>query len=168
MPRADRLRQMMLRQEGLLDAARRSYESILRRDERNAEAWLRLGLLRLRGGDVAMARSASEHAERLASAPTLRYLAAMIAAAVHGGMDDWEGAAASYRAALAVVPDAQSPVIGLSEALLRLGDHAQAAALLTRVLGETSTGEDPWWDYAAGPSWRLRSAVDDMRRRIVR
>jgi tetratricopeptide (TPR) repeat protein len=165
--RPERQQRMELRTARLLDDARRAYEAAVEMNPANAEGWIRLGFLRLRRGDVEGAAAAS-HAPRASDAPWLRYMAAMLTAAVCSRREDWDGAAAAYRQAIGVVPGAQSAMIGLSEALIRSGRGRESAAALDGLFSAPRHGArtDPWWDYAAGPAWRLMDVIDTLRSRI--
>ena len=78
----------------------------------------------------------------------LGYLANLFLAAAHGraGLD---GAEASLRAAIALVPDAQSARTALAHVLYRQGDREGAVAASRDALacGCPAIECDPWWRY---------------------
>jgi tetratricopeptide (TPR) repeat protein len=133
------------------------YRRALAADPALAEARLRLGRLlaqrvsRTRGTDLL--RAALEQA----SSDEMRYLAHLFLGAALEDTECPAEAAANYRAALALCPDAQTARLALSRCLRRsadrTGDHETLLPLLAAAGAEAEApaSRDAWWVYAGGP-----------------
>jgi tetratricopeptide (TPR) repeat protein len=145
-----------------------------RRALNNAAEWFRASLAvdgsselaRLHLGRVQILRGNREGAELLerltaSGDPATAYLATMFLAGMHARDERPELVAKWYRAAIAWLPSAQSPYIGLSETLQKLGRGDEARDVLRTWLDRPSTASaDPWWLY-------LSDSPDELRRQLA-
>jgi VWFA-related protein len=90
--------------------------------------------------------------------PALRYLHQLILGHVLWSVNRRDESLAAYRAALAILPNAQSARVALMNALLLQGDRAGAEALAVQVQTEATEAPDPWWAYWQG-QYRLHPYV---------
>lgn len=82
--------------------------------------------------------------------PVLAYYAALFRGYEEAALGHRDLARDGYERAAALVPTAQSPLLGLSSLARRYGDRAGAVAALRRVFAlpaSNSLSLDPWWDY---------------------
>jgi len=75
-------------------------------------------------------------------------------------------AAAHYREALALYPNAQSALLGLSQVTLVSGDVRRALTSLERLGTRSAVGDaDPWWDYAHASGRDVNELVQQLWKR---
>jgi len=134
-----------------LAAARDLYEAALAWPTTATEARLRLAYLLHRIGED---RDALARLDEAGTAPTqdgsLRYLHQLFRGYALDALGRSDEAIAAYRAALVLLPSAQSARVSLMNALFKRGDRAEAEALAERVQTEASSAFDPWWTYWQG------------------
>ena len=82
--------------------------------------------------------------------PALRYLHQLALGHVLWSLNRQEESLAAYRAALAIIPTAQSARVALMNALVLQGDRGAAEALAVQVHTENTQNHDPWWSYWQG------------------
>jgi tetratricopeptide (TPR) repeat protein len=136
------------------------YDAAAAHPDAGAEAQLRKAWLLHRLGRDAEALELLDTADDSPEV-TLRYLRQVCRGEVLGALERPAEAAAAFRAALALAPEAQSPKVELMTALLRQGDLAGAQRLAAEI--ETGRGDavDPAWVYWLGD---YRSFADIVRR----
>jgi tetratricopeptide (TPR) repeat protein len=145
-------------QAGELERAEELLQKAIQRNERLAEARLRLAnVLGLRGKHDEAVR----HLERtVADAGDDRQLA-YYAYLLHGRELEATGkgreAQAAYEQAARLYGTARAPRMAISQLLMASGDQAAAMTILERLVRD-ETAEDPWWEYhaAAGRSFERR------------
>ena len=116
-----------------------------------AEARIRLSWMLYRAGhpDEALSQLMQAGAAPLPDVE-LRYLQQLFLGHVLAATGDQEQSIAAYRAASAILPAAQSPRVGLMNALLLRGERAEAEALAEFIQTRRDTSQDPWWAYWQG------------------
>lgn len=152
----------------IAEAVRQRYEAALKHPEVSVEARLRLAWLLYRTGRHPDALAKLEEPGTTASPdPALRYLHRLFLGHVLGALDRPDEAIEAYRAALAIVPLAQSARVALMNAFLSRGDRAEAEALAERVQAERPADLDPWWMYWQG-QYRLYPQAMARVRELIR
>lgn len=129
--------------------AERLFRRALEVDPSFVEARVHLG--RLLGVRGAHAEAVTELERALASKPggVVGFYARLFAARVAQERDALGEAAAQYRDALTLFPNAQSALLGASQVALASGDAPSALKTLERLGPQSAVGDaDPWWDYA--------------------
>lgn len=86
-------------------------------------------------------------------------------------LQDWQAAAAHYRAVLQITPMAQSASLGLTHALDRLQERGAARKVLLAALagevGSARTGAgDPWVQYLYAPTQRQLAVLEGLMRSL--
>lgn len=138
---------------------REYYEAAIQLPEVATEARIRYAHFLLRSGQSRLALAQLDLAGKGAIADVhLRYLHALFKGHVLDALDQQADAAAAYRAALEIVPRAQSGRVALMNTLLLLGDRAGAEALAETIQAELEPPLDPWWMYWQG-QFRLYGAA---------
>lgn len=117
--------------------------------ELGAEAEMRLGYLRLtlEEPDRALAHFARA---ATASDPFVAYLGRFLAGRAHDRQGDRDRANQQYRAALAVLPGAQSATTALSANLFLGGRPDEAYGLTQRAIALRPPPDDPWHQFGYG------------------
>jgi tetratricopeptide (TPR) repeat protein len=145
-----------------LREAERLFRRALQADPEHSEARLRLGRTLARLGRHQDA--ASELMKALDGAPELllQYYASLFLAAEEEALGRLGRARDMYERAMALVPAAQAPRLGLSQLVHRTGDRVAARTALESLLDarDGATEEDPWWVYSISCG---RDAGDRMR-----
>lgn len=149
--------------------ARRCYREALRAQPDLHEARLRLGhVLQLREET----RAARAELEKVATghAPAeLRYLARLFLGDLAEARQDWTGAVAHYRTAVALVPQATSARLALC-ASRGLADDPAAATREALVVLETRGADperDPWWTYLRPGRRQVAAALSALREEVA-
>lgn len=114
-----------------------------------AEASVRLAILRLRQREFENARKSAERAEGLTRDPFVRYLARYIRGRVAEEQKKTTEAERAYRAALVVMPRAQSASVGLAALLMSNGGRTEAASIVADAI-RNPVPPDPWREYVHG------------------
>jgi tetratricopeptide (TPR) repeat protein len=144
-----RIRPIVPRLEQTNSEAERLFRRALEVDPSFVEARVHLGrLLGVRGSH---AEAATELDNALASTPegVVGFYARLFAARVAQERNLLDEAAAQYRGALTLFPNAQSALLGLSQVALASGDASAALKTLERLGPQSTKGDaDPWWNYA--------------------
>jgi Flp pilus assembly protein TadD len=113
------------------------------------EVVLRLGYLHLRLQHVEIAIEQFDEVLGITDDPFLLYLAHFLGGMAREQQGDRGNAIAAYRAAIAVVPRAQSATLALAS-LLFLGDDRAEAAKLIDAAVTLPVANDPWRGYQSG------------------
>jgi VWFA-related protein len=117
--------------------------SALTRDEAAIrKAWLLHRLSRPADGLAALDQTGPIDAD-----PTLRYWRELIRGTLLDDLGRLPDAAAAFRSALAIAPDAQSARIGLMTSLARSGRVDEARIVAEAIAAAPPESDDPWWDY---------------------
>jgi tetratricopeptide (TPR) repeat protein len=124
-----------------------------------AEARVRLARLLERRGVHDEAASQIEQALSASPASTVAYFGHVIAGRIDQARGRPKESLGHYRAAMAIFPDAQSAMLGASQAAVMTSDVAGALSIVQK-LGQRSTtfDADPWWNYHLGAG----RDVDDL------
>jgi hypothetical protein len=139
-------------------------ETLFRRaldvDPRYAEARVRLARLLERRGLHDEAAAQIEQALAGAPGDRVAYFAHLVAGRNELARGRAPDALAQYRAALAIFPDAQSALLGASEAAVMNADVSGALALVQKLGDRTAALEaDPWWSYILGAGRDVRELM---------
>lgn len=126
------------------------------------EARLRLGRLRYLQGDLDGATRELDAAIAASPPPPMRYLAALFRGRVAAAGADFARARAHYDDAAKIHPRGQAIAVARSELAYLEGRPADAARLMTALLGATPD-EDPWWSYLTGEGWHFRARRNELR-----
>lgn len=149
------------RPEDHFERAARAYESALEIDPQALDSRLRLARVRQRLGDLDEAEEQLQMVLGAGPGGDLAFLAELFRGDLLEGRGHLGPAVAAYRRAVALHPDSSSARLALSNALLRSGDRAGAAAAVRAALA-ASDREDLWLSYLAGVR-DLEDARDALR-----
>jgi tetratricopeptide (TPR) repeat protein len=136
-------------------------------DPECAEAHLRLGWVLFLSGRSDAALSELALAERSPDR-RIRYLASLFRGGVRAAAGKWTDAVAAYRNAAAVYPNCLAAAVGLSHAIRRSGDMANASETMASALADDrrTPCHDPWWDYPLGAFHERGRLLDELRGEI--
>jgi tetratricopeptide (TPR) repeat protein len=154
--RAPARREALLRAAALLDGLKPIPEV-------RAEALLRLGFVRLRLGDRDAALAQFDQVHALTREPAHRYLAHLFSGWALASAGRPAEAITSYRAALAVVPHAQSASVLLTALLVQNEQLAEAELVGSEFLAREAVTDDPWLTYFLGGAPVYRTLVLRLR-----
>jgi tetratricopeptide (TPR) repeat protein len=142
-------------------------DKVLAAQPDSAEARLRRGRVAWRLQRPREARAAFEWVLAHGQGRPALYLAHLFLGRVEEDDGRAREAEASYRAAVAVVPDSQAANLALSFVLFRLGDEAGARRTTEVALAGAGRREgDPFWVYPWGPGARLQTLLEGLRREV--
>ena len=128
----------------------RAYERVIALPGVAVEARVRLAtFLQRTGRNEEALRQLSAAGSETSPDPVVKYLRLLITGKALDGVKRPAEAIDAYRAALGVVPAAQSARVGLMNALLVSGDRAGAEAIAEQIQ-TTRDDFDPWWTYWQG------------------
>jgi hypothetical protein len=151
-----------------LSEAARLFRRALQADPEHGEARLRLGRTLARLGRHQDAASELTIALDHAPEPLLQYYALLFIAAEEEALGRFDRARAMYERAMAIVPGAQAPHLGLSQLAHRTGDRVAARTALEPLLaarhGETKS--DPWWVYSISCGRDANARMRDVHRAV--
>jgi tetratricopeptide (TPR) repeat protein len=119
---------------------------LLHRLDRNAEALSELDRIDERAADA-----------------YVRYLCDLFRGEVLDALGRPDDALAAYRAALSVLPDAQSARVALMNAFFRRGDRRNAQVLADGIQTAAENDGDPWWWYWEGDYRFFAGAIARLR-----
>jgi tetratricopeptide (TPR) repeat protein len=131
------------------------------------EARLRLGRLLYRQGDLDGATRELDAAIAASPPPPVKYLAAVFRGLVAAARADFARARAHYDDAAKIHPRGQAVAVARSELAYLEGRPADAARLMTALLG-APPDEDPWWSYLTGEGWHFRARRNELRVEVTR
>jgi tetratricopeptide (TPR) repeat protein len=96
----------------------------------------------------------------------LQYYAGLFLGAEEEALGDRDAARAAYERAAALAPNAQSPLLALSQLARRGGDRAGALRAIARMfaLAIDDPHDDPWWWYYVDQGRDGDSLLDAVRR----
>jgi tetratricopeptide (TPR) repeat protein len=143
-------------------ASQRAEEGLrltLERDPGHEEAHLRLGQLLLVTGRKADAAVELQWVTDEAQLPADRFVAELLLGSLADGEGRTEAAAARYRTALEMEPNAQIVKVALSDVLNRMGRRERARELMSELVAAGPVAGDAWLTYCTpDPSrafWKL-------------
>ena len=148
-----------------LDRAAALLEELESIPDLSAEANLRLGYIRLRQGHRDVALGHFDKVHLATPKPAVRYLAYLYSGWALAGLGRDSEAASSYRAALRIVPRAQSASALLTMLLLKSGELAEAERVASGFL-EAPPPLDPWHIYPLGEFLEYREHIAKLREAI--
>lgn len=155
-----------LKRPARIAEAIKAFDGMTRDEAIGAEASLRFGVSRLRGGNAAAAVELFEKVERTTRDTYLIYLSRVFGGQAHEALKHPADAERSYRNALKVVPNAQTASFALAALLFRSDRPAEAARITESALAAQPQPIDPWREYGAADNrfWpeliaRLREAI---------
>ena len=148
----------------------KAFEGMIRDEDIGAEASLRLGAARLRGGDENGALDLFAKVEKATRDPYLIYLARVFAGQAHEALRRLVEAESAYRGALKTVPKAQTASFALAALLFRTNRPGEAAQITENALSAQPQVIDPWREYGTADYrfWpvligRLREAIAGLQ-----
>jgi hypothetical protein len=166
MPAAD-LRLMTERRRDGWKIAEKLYRHASVVDPGCAEAHLRLGWVLFLSGRSDAALSELAVAEG-ATDRRIRYLASLFRGGVRAAAGKWTDAVAAYRNAGALYGNCLAASAGLSHAIWRSGDTANASETMASALADDQRTpcHDPWWDYPLGAFHERDRLLSELRAEI--
>jgi tetratricopeptide (TPR) repeat protein len=149
-----------------LALAEQSFRRAIALKEDDAEARLRLGrvLAQQQRHDEALIELGAAGA--LARDLIQQYYVHLFAGHSAAELGQHDRAAASFKRAAALYPEAQTPLVALSELAARRGDRSAAAAALQGLQAgsaDRSPGSDPWWAYDVSYARDANALVGQLR-----
>jgi tetratricopeptide (TPR) repeat protein len=131
--------------------AEKLFRQALTIDPAYAEARVRLARLLERRGLYDEAAAQIEQALAAKPGDAVAYFAHIVAGRIALARGHAADALGQYRAALAIFPDAQSALLGASQAAVMNSDVTEALALVQKLGDRTAAFmADPWWNYDLG------------------
>jgi tetratricopeptide (TPR) repeat protein len=124
-------------------------EDLSNQEETRAEVLLRLGFLHMRLRHEEIALEQFDEVLTLSDEPFVQYLANLLAGTLKEQAGDRANAISAYRAALAIVPRAQSASFALATLLFNGGEREEAAQIIDAAISGPPV-PDPWRTYQAG------------------
>lgn len=146
--------------------ATKIFESLLDDEIVGAEANVRLGFMALRNNNISAALPRFDEAETRTREPYVVYLARYFRGQAFEKQKKTAEAERAYRAALAVVPGAQSASFALSALLAANGHRAEAAALVDRALTIQPRPVDPWRAYGEADARFWPQLIEELHAEI--
>jgi Tetratricopeptide repeat len=131
-------------------ALRTRYAELTRHESVSAEAHLRLAHITLRLADREDALAHLDDVIESTRDPNLAYMAYLLTGVIRDRQGRAAEAVAAYRAALDVVPRAQSATALLSARLFTEGHQAEAIAIVQQFFNGGTAPPDPWRTYRLG------------------
>jgi tetratricopeptide (TPR) repeat protein len=131
-----------------------------------AEANLRLGYVRLRQGQTDTALAHFDRALGLTKNISIRYLSHLYSGWLLGSLGRTQEAASAYRAALALVPRAQSATSLLVALLAKSDQLTEAEAAAETFLTAEVAPLDPWRTYFVSDFREYPQLVQQLRERL--
>ena len=137
------------RRDKYMSSAVRTFGSLLNDPDVGPESHLHLGTIELTLDQPDLALTHFDAAGR-ATEPFLEYLSAFYRAAALTRLERVSDAAAAYRAAMSVVPHAQSATVGLAWLLFGHNRYDEASSVVEDGLGAGEPPVDPYAFYRYG------------------
>jgi len=150
----------------LLRAAVSDYQAALRVQPGLHEATLRLGRVTRLLGNRTRAQALYTNVAEGDAVTRLKFLARLFRGELAELEKDATRAEAEYRAAHALAPAAQSPMLAVSRLCDARGDSGCARDWLRRSFDAASPDrQDPWWGYLRGQAWLVNERFARLRTR---
>jgi len=151
-----------------MQEARAVFENLKDDDEVGAEASVRLGIIETRAGNPAAAGPLFAAAIRMSHDPFVTFLARYFEGQAFERLRRLPDAEASYRAALAAVPRAQSASFSLAALVAARGAREEAAGLVSESLSVAPRPIDPWRVYGDADDRFWPALIIALREKIRR
>jgi hypothetical protein len=152
-----------------LRRAEQLYKRALERNPALVEARIRLGrVLGVRGRHEEAVKEL--RLGLAATEPLLRYYAHLFLGVEFEALSNGAEARRSYEQAVALQPNAQSALLGLSRAADQAGDRVAARSTIERMLKlppDDAERADPWWVYERVQARHVDRLLADLRQRFV-
>ncbi|HEY2433421.1 MAG TPA: tetratricopeptide repeat protein [Vicinamibacterales bacterium] len=133
------------------DEAEKLFRAAIAVDSGYAEARVRLARLLERRARLDEAAVEIDQAVAVNPGQAVAYFAHLVAGRIAQARGRAQESLGHYRAALAIFPQAQSALLGASQAAVMASDVPAATSLLARLAGRAGETEpDPWWSYDLG------------------
>lgn len=155
------------RNTGLKEATN-IFDNLATDPEVGGEASLRLGIVLLRSGRSSEAMPSLALALRTSRETRLKYLAQMFTGQVFETWKQADKAEEAYRAALEILPNAQSAAFPLAAILAEKGHRAEGAALIAAAVSANPRPVDPWREYGNGDERFWPTLISQLRKEIER
>jgi tetratricopeptide (TPR) repeat protein len=139
------------------------YEAAMQFPSTATEARVRASWFALRVGEAERALRLVDAAAPEAEDPHVRYMREFVRAQVLRDLGRHDDAAAGFRRALAIWPDAQSARLALMALQIAHGDRAEAEALAEAIQTTPGTDTDPWWRYWQGDFRAYTNTLAELR-----
>jgi tetratricopeptide (TPR) repeat protein len=100
----------------------------------------------------------------------LQYYGQMFLGAEAAALDLTDEARRAFERAAELYPDAQSPRLAISALATRMGDRAEAVAVIQPVLSgdDPRLSDDPWWSYYTSQARDLVGIVAALHEAVRR
>lgn len=151
---------------GRTHEAQQVFKNLLDDEAVGGEAAMRLGVARLRSGNVNGAIDMFDRAEEWTRDPYVIYLARYFKGRALERKKNMAGAERAYRGALAARPRTQSASMALAALLFRRNQRTEAASVLDANLSARPQPVDPWRTYADADDRFWPQLVGKLRREI--
>jgi len=148
-----------------LKQAREYFQKALKADPEFAEARLHLGRVRGLLGDHKDAVEELRKAARSLTDTRLQYYCYLYLGNELAALNHLKEAREQYEAAAKLYPEAQSPLLGLSQLSLIIGDYENALGYGRKIFNLPLTkdaSEDPWWIYDISPGLNAPTLISEM------
>jgi tetratricopeptide (TPR) repeat protein len=155
------LQKGQLRQRG--QAAIAHYQAAAEHESTRAEALVRLGWTLVRLGRPADALVELDKFSNSTDDASLRYWNRLFRGRAFEVLDLSEDASREYRAALEIVPRAQTPTVALSVLELRRDQQERAFEYANDVRTAPARMTDPWWVYNEGDFRFFKQRMIELR-----
>jgi tetratricopeptide (TPR) repeat protein len=132
------------------------------------ESRLRLAHVLIRRGDLSAATRELRRLELSADEHAFRYLRHLFQGQLDERLGRRVAAAAEYRAALALVPDAPSALIAEDFLHQSEGERPDPPEVAMPALHESANQSDPWWLYIRGQWPRFEHRLRETRALVSR
>jgi tetratricopeptide (TPR) repeat protein len=154
------------------ERADRDAEALFRRaieiDRGYAEARIRLARLMDQRGLHEEAAVEIEDALKTGGDRVVVFFAHIVGGRIALARSQARDALGQYRAALALFPDAQSALLGASDAAVMASDVPAALSFVQRLPGKRDDTGDPWWSYNLGAGRDVNGLLAALWSRVAK
>lgn len=128
-----------------------------------SEAAVRLARVRLLRGQAERARDLLDRVLSGAAPVEIRYLALLFRAAAAEESGNVLDATRDYRAAVALVPGARTPMLALGRIADEQQQETESRTWVARALAPSTGTPDPWRRYIQGQAWQIDTRMARLR-----
>ena len=152
-------------EEEELKKAREYFQKALKADPDFAEARLHLGRIR---GLLGAHKEAEEELRKASASLTdtrLLYYCSLYLGNELAALNRIPEAREQYEIAAKLYPGAQSPLLGLSQLALKIGDYENALSYGRKIFNlpaKEDISEDPWWIYDVSPALNAPTLISEI------
>jgi hypothetical protein len=146
-----------------LSEAERDFEHAVQPIGSASEAAVRLSRVHLLKGQHNRGFDLLDRVLAGAPPPVIRYLALLFRAAAAEHTRDLRAAARDYRAAMALIPGAQTPMLALGRLADEQNQPSDARTWIERALAPETRAIDPWRRYIQGQAWQAGERMAGLR-----